>query len=352
MTLELEDIDISIWRDELEEFVPSEIHDAHTHVYRWSDSLAPEKEPSSWKLMYREPEGKIDDLQEVDSILMPGRKVVSRFVTGMPFTKCNFRTSNDFVRRQVGNSPNSGAIALVNHETTDKSLERMMTEGGYIGVKPYRFYSITGDPVNCRIQDYLPERLIKVLNRTGGYVMLHISRKYGVGDPENLSDLERLTDLYPNVQWNLCHAARSYLPCFLERNADRIRAIPNLWSDTSSVCDSDALTALIDIIGADRVMYGSDDLLVSARRGKYITYGYAWMELNEHNSTFNPDHCDPRMTFIRYESLRALKRAARNMRLSKAQIQKLFLGNALALFNTVKSKCINLNGVESKYEVA
>jgi glutamate-1-semialdehyde 2,1-aminomutase len=338
MILKIEDIDTRIWEDELAGFVPMEIHDAHTHVYRWSDSLSPEKEPLAWRLMHHEPEGKIEDLQKVDKTLMPGRKVVSRFVTGMPFTQCNFKTSNDFIRKQVGDDPNSGALAIVSHETTDKYLEKIMMEDGFVGVKPYRFYSITGDPVNCRIGDYLPERLIKVLNRTGGYVMLHIAKKQGIADPENLSDLERLTSLYPNVQWNLCHASRSYLPYFLEKNADRLRAVPNLWSDISSVCDSDALTALISVLGAERVMYGSDDLSVSARRGKYLTFGYAWVEMNEGNSPFHPDHCDPRMTFIRYESLRALKRAAGNLALSQKQIQDLFLGNAKSLLGIVKKQ--------------
>jgi glutamate-1-semialdehyde 2,1-aminomutase len=333
MNLKIEDIDTRIWEDELEGFVPSEIHDAHTHVYRWTDSLAPEKEPASWRSMYCKTEGNIDDLRVVDATLMPGRNIVSRFVTAIPFTHCNFETSNAFIRQQVGDDPNSGAFALVSHETTDERLESMMMKEGFVGIKPYRFYSTTGDPVNCRIGDYLPERLIKVLNRTGGIVMLHIAKKQGIADPENLSDLERLTGLYPNVQWNLCHAARSYLPYFLEKNASRIRAIPNLWSDISSVCDSDALTALISILGADRVMYGSDDLSVSARRGKYITFGYAWVEMNEQNSPFHPDHCDPQMTYIRYESLRVLKRAAGNLCLSKEQIQNLFLGNARSLLS-------------------
>ena len=273
MILKIDDIDTRIWEDELERFVPMEIHDAHTHVYRWSDSLAPEKESASLRTMNPKPEGTMEDLRNVDAALMPGRKVLSRFTTGFPFTQCDFETSNAFIRQQVGDDPNSGALALVSHGTTDERLETMILEEGFVGIKPYRFYSITGDPVNCRIGDYLPERLIKVLNRTGGIVMLHLAKKQGIADPENLSDLERLTRLYPNVQWNLCHAARSYLPHFLERNTDRLRAMPNLWSDISSVCDSDALTALIRILGANRVMYGSDDLSVSVRRGKYITFG-------------------------------------------------------------------------------
>ncbi len=336
MNIKIENIDTQIWQDELDGFVPMQIHDAHTHLYRWCDSTAPENENPLLKVIYGDPEGTLEDLKKVDEVLMPDRKVVSRFAMGFPFEYCNFETANEFVRLQIGDDTNSGAFALVSHKTTDERLESMMTEEGFVGVKPYRFYSITNDPVNCRIEDYLPERLIKVLNRNSGIVMLHLSKKEGIADIDNLSDLERLTDLYPNVQWILCHAARCYLPSFLERNADRLRNIPNLWSDTSSVCDSDVFTLLIDILGADKVMYGSDDLSVSARRGKYINFGNAWVELNEQNSPFNPDYCDPRMTYIRYESIRHLKRAAMNLSLSRKQIQDLFLGNAVSLIKKVK----------------
>ena len=71
------------------------------------------------------------------------------------------------------------------------------------------------------------------------------------------------------------------------------------------------MDALLSIAGPDRVMYGSDDIPVGITRGKYITFGFAWTELNEHNHQFNLSHCNPTMTFVRYEMLRALQRAVR-----------------------------------------
>jgi hypothetical protein len=60
--------------------------------------------------------------------------------------------------------------------------------------------------------------------------------------------------------------------------------------------------------------------------------------MNKENTPFYPDHCDLRMTYIRYESFRALKRAAGNLSLSKEQIRNLFLGNAGSLLSIVKKQ--------------
>jgi glutamate-1-semialdehyde 2,1-aminomutase len=47
-------------------------------------------------------------------------------------------------------------------------------------------------------------------------------------------------------------------------------------------------------------------------------------------------HCDPRMTFVRYEQLRAMKRGSRQVGLSTAQREALFYGTARALVDSVQ----------------
>ena len=121
----------------------------------------------------------------------------------------------------------------------------------------------------------------------------------------------------------------------IERAASQIRGLPNVWYDTSTVCDSDALDALYTGVGVDRVMYGSDDM-IGPMRGKYITFGRAWAYLSPTNHAMSLAHCDPRMTYVRYEQLRAMKRGARQIGLSTAQREALFYGTARALVDSVK----------------
>ncbi len=224
---------------------------------------------------------------------------------------------------------------LVHPSMSEDDLESQIARG-FLGFKPYRFYSATGDPVECRITDFLPEHQIAVADRHGLVVMMHLSRRSGVADPQNLDDLMRLSNRYPRVQWILAHCARSYSDWPIEKAVAVLRTLPNVWYDTSSVCDSDAIQALLEGVGVERVMYGSDNLPVGAFRGKYISFGFAWAYLSPTNQSLDLTHCEPGMTFTLYEQLRAMRRAVRRMGLAAKEIEALFLGNAVSAIQSVR----------------
>ena len=46
------------------------------------------------------------------------------------------------------------------------------------------------------------------------------------------------------------------------------------------------------------------------------------------NHSVNLSHCDGRMTFTRYEQLRAMKRASEAVGLSRSDVEAMFSGNA------------------------
>ena len=116
-----------------------------------------------------------------------------------------------------------------------------------------------------------------------------------------------MTEKYPRVRWVLYHCARTYSAWPLMKAASRLKNIPNLWYETSSVCETDAFYALFSSVDPKRICYGSDDLPVGVTRGKYVAWGYSWTQMDENNQTFNKAHCDGRMTFVRYEMLRAMR---------------------------------------------
>ncbi len=41
--------------------------------------------------------------------------------------------------------------------------------------------------------------------------------------------------------------------------------------------------------------------MIGPMRGKYITFGRAWAFLSPTNHAMSLAHCDPRMTYVRYE---------------------------------------------------
>jgi glutamate-1-semialdehyde 2,1-aminomutase len=220
---------------------------------------------------------------------------------------------------------------LVHPGMTAEHVEQQVKEHGFLGLKPYRFYASSGDAINCGITEFMPEHQIAVADRLGLIIMMHVSKRDAIADPDNIRDMVRLSAQYPGVRWILAHCARSYSFWAIEKAARQLRELPNVWFDTSSVCESDAVDALFQGVGADRVMYGSDDIPIGVLRGKYIAYGYAWAYLSETNHSLGLTHCDARMTFTRYEQLRATKRAARRMNMSRQQIDALFHDTAADL---------------------
>lgn len=331
--LGIHDVDRRIWREELDPLVPARVFDVHTHIYRWAHNLAPDKESGPYAkfvgTQWREASRAV--LDAVDAALMPGRKV-NRLAFPFPFpAPCDFAASDRYVADQTAGNPQSASLMLAHPGLTVDAAEAELDRGRHVGFKPYRFYSATGDAVQCRITDFLPEHLIALADRRRLIVMMHLSKRDAVADLENQRDLLELSQKYPNVRWILAHCARSYSHWPIERAAATLKQLHNAWYDTSSVCESDAIEALMNTVGPERVMYGSDDVPVGVLRGKYIAFGYAWAYLSESNHALGLTHCDARMTFTRYEQLRATARAARRLGLSREQIASHFHDTAAAL---------------------
>jgi hypothetical protein len=338
LPMELNEVDRRVWTEELDQFVPSRVFDVHTHCYRWEFNTDPARETGLFaELVGRDfPEAGRAELDACDAVLLPKRRV-HRLSFGFPFQPAgDFEASNRFVAEQTGRDAGSGALMLVHPSMSPGYLEEQIRAHGFLGFKPYLFYAASGDAVECRIADFFPERQIEVAHRHGLIVMLHLAKRDAIMDAENLDDLLHLTSKYGNAKWILAHCARSYSAWVIERAVRQLRGLTNVWYDTSSVCDADAIESLMAGVGPERVMYGSDDLPVGVTRGKYISFGYAWGLLSERNHSLDLSHCRSQMTFVRYEQLRAMRRAAQRLGLSRAQVEDLFFNTAARLVESAR----------------
>lgn len=338
--LERTDLDERIWREELDEFVPRRVFDVHTHIYRWAFNLDPHKDTTPYRAVLGTHflESTWEKLEAVDELLMPGREV-HRLAFPFPFPHpCDFDASNQFLADEVERASGSAGLMLVHPGMSAEQVESQVERHGFLGFKPYRWYATSGDAVEGAITDFMPEHQLSVADRRGLIVMLHLSRRDAIADPRNVDELLRLCEAFPGVRWILAHCARSYSAWAIEAGARRLRGLPNIWYDVSSVCESDAIDALLTGIGADRVMYGSDDLPVGVLRGKYVAFGRAWAYLSETNHTMSLAHCDGRMTFTRYEQLRAMRRAAMRLGMSHSQREAMFHGTARDLVDRAANR--------------
>lgn len=332
------DLDQRIWAEELEDFVPGRVFDVHTHIYRWAFNLNPDKEtgPSAPSIGRYFPEVTTKLADEIDAALLPGRQV-ERLAFPFPFAgQCDFEASNTYVANEAARSADSAALMLVHPGMSEGEILGTLKRTGAIGLKPYLVYATNADRAEAGITDFLPEHQIALADRLGLIVMMHLSKRRAISDPDNISEMLRLSETYPRVRWILAHCARSYSAWAIEKAAASLRRLPNVWYDTSTVCEADALDALYNGVGVDRVMYGSDDM-IGPMRGKYIAFGFAWAFLSETNHQLSLGHCDGRMTYVRYEQLRAMKRGARQLGLNAAQREALFHDTARGLVDAARN---------------
>jgi glutamate-1-semialdehyde 2,1-aminomutase len=337
--LHLTDLDRQIWEEELAGFVPSKILDIHAHLPCWRFNLDPRKSASPPQEvggpLFRETT--IDLLTQCDQKLFPGRQI-RYLVFPSVFSKCDFEGANRHVAKEVQTNAAAGGLMLVHPSMSDRQIERTLDAEGFLGFKCYRVYSVTGDSVECRITDFMPERQIAIADRRGLIIMLHLAKRKACADPQNLADLERLCSTYPRVSWVLAHCARSFAPFFIERAGHQLRELPRIWIDTSAVCESDSFSALFETFGTDRVLYGSDSPRVGMARGKYSSVGRGWFGVDAGVIRLkSPSVTDLRLTFYGYESLRALRYASRWAKLSNSQIQAIFHDNAQRLIEKVQA---------------
>ena len=336
--LRVNDLDRSIWQEELDTFVPARLYDTHAHLTRLEFDLDPKRDQNPRLALSSSVfrgSGSLELLDAVNALLCPGRDV-THLLSPNPHPQCDFPGSNEFIAREALKKTGTAAQMVVHPRMTAREVDDAVRRHRFVGFKPYRWYSVTGDMDECRITDFMPEHQLEVANRYGLIIRMHLSKKAAIADRENLDDLERLTAKYARVRWLLAHCARSYSARPLERAASRLRSIPNLWYDTSSVCEIDAFDALFSLVDRKRICYGTDDFAVGVTRGKYVSYGSSWGEMNETNQTLNKAHCDGRMTFVRYEMLRSMRRAARHTGLGRREIEDLFYDNGARLVEAAR----------------
>ncbi len=329
--LVLTELDRQIFEQEIDPVLPQRLFDIHTHVYlnQHIGPDSPERLTISFGRLY--PDAGWEDLNAADELLLPGR-TVHRVAFGFPFRDVDFSAINQFTVAQSRKDPESGAFLLVQPSMSAEFVEQQIVEEGFLGLKPYRLYTSTGDPAESRITDFLPEHQLQVADRFGLGIVLQLSKAKGVADEDNIGDLERLTDKFPGVQWIMAHCARGFYPQPLDRVGERLARLNNVYFDTAAVCEYASYDLLLDLVGPGRLLYGSDDLPACVDRGKYVTWGEGWMHGNEETLIRSGlNYCDTTMTFIRYEVLRALARAVRRHGFSTKEIEAIFHDNAASL---------------------
>jgi len=175
----------------------------------------------------------------------------------------------------------------------------------------------------------LIEEHVRVAHEKGFPITLHMVKSRALADPMNQQQIRHYGEKYPNMKIILAHGARGFNPFHTIEGLPALKGLRNVWCDTSAVTEAGGFETIIETLGHDRLLWGSD-YPVSHLRGRCVAIGDEFVWLYE--NTLEWDTVNPvakiRPLFVGHESLRALRVAAQRLCLSDSQMEDIFYHNA------------------------
>lgn len=312
-------------------YLPDRVFDAHAHLF--SQRHFPAGQVPA-HLAGTPVDLGIDRYREYVEWLHPGGRTKGGLFFGLAFQ--GDRAANDrFVMEQVRKGLADDFAArgqmLIAPEMDAEYIREAIRHEGFVGLKPYHLMAKTDGPsFLARIEEYLTEEHVRVAHEEGLTITLHMVRDRALADPVNQATIRRYCTEYPNMRLILAHAARGFNPWHTIEGVHALAGLHNVWCDTSAVTEAGAFEAIVDTLGHTRLLYGTD-FYVSHLRGRCIAIGdsFHWLYADEMN--LGEKHTTLKPVLIGLESLRSLILALHRLKLTDAQIEDIFFGNAAEL---------------------
>ena len=306
----------------LRSFVPTDVFDAHAHLFRDVDSPGSlpdesldEHRNAGWNAYCRAVERWMGDR----------RPTAGLFFT-MPRTGVDMPSANRFLADEVAKSPGSRGLMLIHPKDDPAKVESTLKADEFVGFKVYHVYSGQPDTFEAPTETFLPTWAWELADQHGLAIMLHMVRARALADPSNQQYIREQCLRFPGAKLMLAHAARGFCGAHTTEGIASLRGLDNVYFDMSAVCEAEPMEAILREFGTGRLMFGTD-FPVSEMLGRCVSIadGFQWLyedTLNWSASRFARPH------FIGLESLRALQQACRTLRLRDDDVERIFCTNA------------------------
>ena len=323
---ELRDEDREFFYRELDDFVPARVYDIHAHLWRrsdWDRDMPPEVEAAPAEVG-------LEEYREGMDWIMPGREV-----HGLHFAfPAGYANETAGPNAWVGQEIKKDALArgqFYVRPTDDPDWVRDEVKRlGLRGFKPFACFAARPDKNSAEIPEYMPEWIARLADEQGWSITLHMQRARSLADASNLHWINTYCRKYRNMTLILDHGARGFNPYHLIEGLGGLEKHPNLYVDTSVVCNALAVWACVEFLGIEQVVYGSD-FYCSCMRGTNVPIANSFVWLDEATGFSVPIPYDDRRVFVGLENLRAIKTVFRMLKLSDKQVEGFFWSNAAGI---------------------
>ncbi|NLM79063.1 MAG: amidohydrolase family protein [Ruminococcaceae bacterium] len=340
---EMKDVDKKRYASTINHFLPDSIFDVHTHVYQEKPPAAGETRTVTWPSLVAR-ENPIEDLEETARLMFPGKRYVP-LMFGSPSQNVDLQKANAYVA-QVSRETTYPALMLAHPDMSAEQLASGIREGGFLGIKVYLTFAPKDIPVNeIRIFDFLPHAHLEVCDQLGLIVMLHIPRSLRLRDPLNIAQMLEIEKKYKNIHLIIAHVGRAYCQSDVGDAFERLAKTERMVFDFSANTNDWVFEKLIQAVGTDRILFGSD-LPISRMRMRRIERDSIYVNLvprglyGDVSQDKNMDELDApesdKLSFFMYEIIDAFRLAAQRTGLTDSAIEKVFWSNATQIIEQVR----------------
>ena len=336
---EVKAVDRDFYQQRLEGFLPGKLIDIHTHV--WLDQFqSEEKEQAPRAVTWPQRvalDNSIEDLQETNRLMLPGKRVTP-LIFGMALSlKDDLEGGNEYVR-QCGQKHNAPALIFADPKWSAVEFEKRIAAGHFLGAKVYLTRS---DPKiaegDIQIYDFLPPHQLKVLDKHGLIVMLHIPRRDRLRDRLNLTQMIDIEKRYQGVNVIIAHVGRAYCPEDVGNAFEVLAETRKMRFDISANTSAENFELLIRAVGPRRILFGSDlpttrmRMRRACEQGQYINEVpqglYGNVSTDPHMREVEGEKA-ARLTFFLYQEVDAFRHAALKTGLKCSDIDDVFYRNS------------------------
>ncbi len=331
------DLDRAFWAEHLEAFMPSRIVDAHIHVDHPGNrrvEMTEAKRRQYWVAEVCAPL-EAQQLADADAVVYPGRQV-THLVMAMPDLDFDIPAGNEYVRTE-GIAHHWPALVVLDPHWDAARVAAELDKPGVIGLKPY--YAMIGyDPetrdryIEADIFDFLPHHALAELDKRGGWLTLHVPKKDRLAHPSNITQVRKLRETYPNVICVIAHFGRCYTLAQAQAALPQLADDEGLYWDCSAVMNPEVYRYALDLLGPERVVYGTDNPFFYMR-GRRVWTENSYFNFTSADFHFNRERHEPAdveasYTLYMYEQLKAIRDVTTELGWSRTDIDAIFHTNA------------------------
>ncbi len=311
---------------ELSAQLPDRLFDAHMHLYE-------QAQVSPTNLLIRAGPAKagVDVWRRYLGRQVGAARLKHALCVPLPSRRGSIAAANRFVLHEVRRRKRLRALVLVGPRSSRSAIEEVLDANPRaVGFKVYHLLAERADTFQCRPLEYVPDWVWELADARGLVILLHLVRDRALADRVNQRYIRRHAERYPRAKLVLAHAARGFHAPNTVKGITSLRGLTNVYFDTSGICETDAIAAILDELGPRRLLWGSD-FPVSQQRGRCVTLGtgFAWITTDQ--VAWNQKAFFGKPVLVGLESARTLLDSADRMGLNAADLNDLFHDNAARL---------------------